>query len=439
MHSTPTQVPDAPNAPSRLMAVLFVLSLVGYPIGATIATALGVDGRPISVFIRATFLGLSLLALASWILGRVQLYRTKFWIFFTGFWAAYALRIFYDVFIAEVPTAYPPEIYFSFLFGVTFIPSFAFFRPIDARTSKWALQWTLVALVGCQAAFLLTMRSQIETLTQERLQNEVLNAISLGALGGASVILGIYLTVDRLREGPTTYRRWQSSRWMVVLSTISIGLGFLTMFLSASRGPLWSILLCAIILIFRTYHFTQNRIGIVILFFLMVVALISLALPLAIEFGSPLLERVYHTARMEEMSDLGRLELWTNGWAEFVESPFLGSGFEVRHDVFYPHNLPLEALMSTGVLGGAFWIAMCGYGISRALRVLWTNPEYGWIGLIFLFVFSNGLLSGNLWNAGPMAHFMVALFSVPLASAVSRNAVSDVVLPRERLRRQPVS
>ncbi|GGZ15416.1 hypothetical protein GCM10007049_04390 [Echinicola pacifica] len=46
---------------------------------------------------------------------------------------------------------------------------------------------------------------------------------------------------------------------------------------------------------------------------------------------------------------------WNSSWEQFLNNPFIGDKILNDYDNYYPHNIYLEVLLSTGVLGGFFF------------------------------------------------------------------------------------
>lgn len=412
------------ESPSTAMPMLFALSLAGYPFLAAFSGAASLDNRAISIVFRAMFLALSMFIIYTGYRKHVLVHRGVFWFFYISFWSMYAFRLVHDLFIADVPSAYEPELYIAFLFGVTIIPSFAFAFPLDERAAKRALKFSLILLVATQFVFFFSPDNfSLETTIEfQRAQTDQLNAITLGAVGGLTVNFAtISLMYSTIGLGVQTQSRAVLSTALYKFSCImAIAIGFTTIFLSGSRGPLLATLVCYACIFYAAYRKATSRVASGVLFSLITMSIGMLVLPFVVDLGAPILERLAATTRGEEMSDSGRFLLWENGLAQALESPIFGSGFEEKEVVFYVHNLLLEAFMSTGFIGALIWIALFFIGLKRALIIILEKPAHGWIAVTFLYTFVYSFLSGNLWNAGSLAYFLVALYGIPLATTAPK-------------------
>jgi O-antigen ligase len=400
------------------MVWLFVLGIVGYPITASLTNIAGVDNQPFAVAFRAAYLAYSLALLWIAFKDNAPILKTSFWLLYFAFWGMYLLRILYDTVIEDVPTAFQKENYLIFSLGVTLIPSLAFARQIDVSTARVAFLRTTVFLAITQVLFLLGVQTELEgSLDFKRLQTETLNAISYGVLGAMSVALGgLGLILP-----PQVKSRELSSKAVKVLFLASVALGASTIYLSGSRGPFLAASLCLMIIFLRALLRAGSKVGIAVFSVGAIISALLGLLPFLLDVDIPLFERLFRTFRREEVSDDSRFDLWRNGWQQFLEQPLFGSGLEEKTYVYYPHNLPLEAFMATGVFGGVIWLGLLLVGIRRAIQIVWLSLEFAWIGVLFILLMANSLFSGNFWNAGPVAYLLVALYAVPVgAKAPSR-------------------
>lgn len=400
------------------MVLLYILSISGYPLATVIANVIGADNREVSIIFRGCFLLFAVWLFVDGLLIRRAIFKGWFWPPYLVFFLLYGFRIYWDCFVESVPTAYDPQLYFMFLFGVTLIPSLAFARRISLETSVRTMKAILVTLVATQIMFTLTNREALFLSSEgQRVQTEALNAISFGTIGGITVIISIFLMLGRNARSAFSEERLSISDIFFKIALVCCAaLGFYTIFLSGSRGPLLSATLVFVVLVLTSYG---DNLSDRLAFLWKVIALLLVTMGAFVVFFAEATEVVFQrisaTLGGQEMSDIGRFDLWKDGFSEFLDSPFVGSGFEVSTLTFYPHNLPLEALMATGLIGGGVWVIMCWVGIGRAVQVIRTAPDYAWIGVLAIYLFSNSLFSGSLWNSGSIAHFMVALFAIPIA------------------------
>ena len=114
-------------------------------------------------------------------------------------------------------------------------------------------------------------------------------------------------------------------------------------------------------------------------------------------------------------SDNGRFALWQQAFALFLENPILGAGFyafNVDTAVFGPlpkmaHNLILQLLMSTGVVG------LCAYGwyLFDTAHLVFKKPNVmkTMLSLSLLALILGSMLDNFVFNVYPMYLFGVLL------------------------------
>lgn len=98
----------------------------------------------------------------------------------------------------------------------------------------------------------------------------------------------------------------------------------------------------------------------------------------------------------------GRSQLWEIVWTDFLASPWVGNGYYVTTrkgstDVWgestnlSAHNLPLQILATTGLIGAALFVAALGYWLVVLGGRLWARPDSRHLRLV-------AVLCG--WNLG---------------------------------------
>lgn len=82
----------------------------------------------------------------------------------------------------------------------------------------------------------------------------------------------------------------------------------------------------------------------------------------------------------------GRMFYLKRGWDEFLKHPLIG-GRSLFSDGTYPHNVFLEVLMSTGLIGAVFIIIYYKFEVQSAIRIVKNINRYKEIAIfVFLFV-----------------------------------------------------
>jgi O-antigen ligase len=128
-----------------------------------------------------------------------------------------------------------------------------------------------------------------------------------------------------------------------------------------------------------------------------------------------------------------RTELWKAHWNLFLERPVLGVGWgksvEISRNydlekfpekstyfVGHAHSMPLEALTSTGLVGGLVWLAWCWMWLSTVRNSGATEASksavlpYAFAGICVWIVFQlNGLTQVNFWESKVLHQVLIAL------------------------------
>ncbi len=199
--------------------------------------------------------------------------------------------------------------------------------------------------------------------------------------------------------------------------------GVFNLLLGGSRGPFVFFLLLAFLILvnfFRTNSrsFKGNlRIGLLLIIF-------AISARIATPFiASVELNTIQRLTRLLEMGTRDKMEIrddqFLAAWQEFLAHPITGSRFvEPRFD-FYPHNILLEALMATGIIGALTFLAMCFFAF-RTGMYLWRAPErisFGFL-LIFGAFFLSALTSGSIFVSMEFWVITALMISVPWTEKV---------------------
>lgn len=176
--------------------------------------------------------------------------------------------------------------------------------------------------------------------------------------------------------------------WSLLFSIITLLLSLTLIFMGASRGAIVAVIFSLILILM----FTQGKNKIYL------ITSIALLTPVVIYImeltGSELFGRVTDTIDSGDTS--GRETLWNDALQEFYSYPFLGGQIEVSG--IYPHNIFLELLMATGVVGFLMFFIILVKSLFNGVKISKQNSVY----LIALIILANGiaqyLFSGSIWQ-----------------------------------------
>lgn len=180
----------------------------------------------------------------------------------------------------------------------------------------------------------------------------------------------------------------KKSFWYRIYLFSVIGVSLVIFFLGSSRGALVAILLSVMCLfLFSNY---KNKIIAAIFIFIS----IPFSFILSEKIGSNLFERTDDALSSGDTS--GRNELWEDAWNQFINNPILGGRIEVSG--IYPHNMFLEVMMATGIIGMILFCIPFFKSIFNGMKFSKNDKLY----LIPLIIFINGLsqnmFSGAIYN-----------------------------------------
>jgi hypothetical protein len=163
---------------------------------------------------------------------------------------------------------------------------------------------------------------------------------------------------------------------------------------------------------------------------------------LTLDPGGRLIDQGYHAVAghfqrgdtEESLSSFsGRTDLWEIIWQDFLASPLVGNGYFVttrtgNTDVWgedsnlTAHNLPLQVLSTTGLVGAALFVVAVGHCLIVLGRGLWQRAEPRHFRLMAVFC---------LWNVGQgvlSEAFMGGLYPEPVAAFVALGIAIGAVL-----------
>jgi O-antigen ligase len=109
-------------------------------------------------------------------------------------------------------------------------------------------------------------------------------------------------------------------------------------------------------------------------------------------------------------------------WRQFLDQPLLGSHALELGSYTYPHNVLLESLMATGVLGFALLLGSMGPATLAALRIIRAESQFMWIALIYLQYVVHCMVSGSLYLEASFWSFAFGSLAVTQAISQAKDA-----------------
>lgn len=396
---------------SWFYSLLAALNLAGFPAVAALALIFGGSSTQLSIAMRTVILGMSvgLLFLAA---VRRQTYLMKgwYWLPLSIFWAAYIARLWYSTEAEPHLLSRAPLEYWMWAIGACLIPMLGLLTKPNERA--WRLSYicsmALLILAGVIVAIHGTTLVEPDgsgSYDTGRLRLDSLNPIAVGHLGVSLLLLAVWpLISDGGKLG-----RWYRP---ALISAAVIGLYLATA--AASRGPIVSLV---VVVLF--YALTQNvkRARKLVLLFGIVCAMgYAVAAHLGETNQSAALSRIAAIFGGEDLSVSLRKQALLGAVEQFSRSPILGDGLEERSTRFYPHNIVVEAFMTTGVIGGTALLFLIGYSVNCAYRLAHDRSLQAWVSLVFIQYLVAAQFSGAIYGSTIFWAFMGATISLAIGS-----------------------
>lgn len=375
---------------SFLYQFIIIWTLIGFSFLSGLTSTFGLNNTLFSLILRA-------LAVLAAITISIRFFKTEhrlvLWLFL-AFWIFYFVRLYISLYLLAEPVSRSHETYWIWSVGACFLPSLAILVGYSSVSFE-RLRHPPVILFLATAVLLLaigrtTIVSQVgETYDISRLNLSSLNPVSMGHVGVTVFLLGVGI----IATGPIDRREK-----FICLAAISTGAALAV--LANSRGPILSLIVAVSVLILaqskrrRTYW---------------VVSMIcAIALYFAYQRPEFLFGDLGPFARFSTISlsgdaaSIARFTAFKGSWAQFLGSPIFGDGIEERVTQFYPHNVILEAFMSTGLLGGVPFLLVLITAIRSAWGLFRLNSQLSWVGLVALQQLVGAQFSGSIWGTGSL-------------------------------------
>lgn len=373
---------------SQALVFIVVWAITGYSFVVAMTTTIGIDNTAVSATARALILVLSILLVVRSDRSPIDLS----YVLFLVFWVFYLVRVFVSLHVVEDPTSRPRFDYWMWALGACFFPSLALFANQKLVVIGLADVRRYLCAV-CITAIVILLFSGDTTYAGSdgvavdigRFNVSALNPISTGHLGVTGVLLGVALLVSgaSLRKS--------------MFAMLLIGLGFWLAVLANSRGPLVALTTSLLFLIAA-----RVRSKTVVIIFAMIV-LVGVGFVFGEIASSPsiaaMIDRFQRINTGEDLSVSIRITSFSGAWLQFLQSPIWGDAIEERLTLYYPHNVVLEALMATGVLGGLPFCILVVSSVFYSWRIVRSEKEWIWVGLISIQFVVGAMFSGAIWQS----------------------------------------
>lgn len=374
-----------------------------FPITSTVPLFLNIPSYSFNLGLRAIYLLLSI-----YLIFGACLHRSAWklplgaWALLV-FWLIYGTRLVYDVHAKDMIFRGSLLKLYGFAFGNCLVGALA-----TLLTLRWAsfrrVRMIIVAFItlGC-LSILAGVIFQYQTLNPAEFVNRARFTIDNGTERGRDVLNPITISLTGQLMASTFFYLYLNGRLSVrrsVLAVPGILIGLLVLVMGGSRGPFLGTLVCFLIIIgMRVYHSRKTPLNLLRMF-----AVFSAGLVYVVNF---ILTKLADTdlvvlQRLNKLSEGTEKEVrsyqWEAAWNQFLENPVLGDQYLERAFGFYPHNIYLEALMATGLVGGAVFFGMLGLVLWDSYNGVRVNSPRLLLSIILLSILLAKFTSGSLFQ-----------------------------------------
>lgn len=350
-----------------IIIVCLMLLWYGHPLTSLFPILLRINSLSFNLGLKLLFLVLCVISLYK---NRKFLFIRKNYVLWLGlgFMTIYSIRLYYDLLIrVDAPVGFDPTkaVLYGFLFCLfPFIFSAVSIKSWNIeRFNKLAfyvlfinnitLLIELLYMFGSIGSIMESAQYARMSLGVSDTDLYVIDPIRMSSFGQvlASISLFNILTI-------------KTKRYIYVIGFL---LGGTILLLGASRGPLLAFLLLSLLtvfIVFRNliYKLTYGKLlklfGTIAIGFLVIILGNFEKIGLNSENFNIFkrFERFFKD-RGKGVKEARDYE-WESAWQQFLDSPIYGEAWLNRFDNYYPHNIYLEVLMATGLLGGIFFFPL---------------------------------------------------------------------------------
>lgn len=397
----------AATRPSLLLASLYVLTIVGFPLASTIPAILRLDSQVATVPYRVLVVGLALAAIFGWWVRGTRVCFNAAVLASLTLWALLLARLFYDTLAAPLPGELfmPVSQLLLLSIGGCFLPALVALEAPNERTLDLARRSIeVLGAIAMVAILYVGLRGVMQGSILYRLATPVLNPISVGHLGASvmAVTLCGFATSGLVARALRTL--------LVVLSVVVV-------VATVSRGPIAAALVVALLLAVRPRPTNRAGLaGVVVRLGLIGIVLAILGAGVYYLEDAGIIDVVARLSdTLQDVASQDRALMLVGAWQQFTEHPLLGSAFVEQRFMENPHNIIAESMMATGIVGLGLLLASIAASVVAALKVLGGPSGQAWVGLIYLQYLIHCLLSGSLLTDGPFWFFGLAVLAMAWA------------------------
>lgn len=362
-----------------------ILVTVGFLVSSMLPTIIG-GGDSINVLYRAVVAASSVFVIL------VNLLKKKVgsgFVLVFSFLFIFLIRVFYDLYLRESLIMWGDRnatYYMQILLGFVVLPVVAL-SYINYRNLNFKYIFSRIYAV----LFIMLFISIIARSGSEAHGRDVgdidIGVLVYGQFGATLSILSLYRIFNAKEKS------------LKLLYLCGYVLGFLAIFISASRSPLVALLIVSLLYIFIKTNKAYATLLLASISLFLYVTFYDMMEYLNTVFRSNFFSRIIYAI---EEGKTGREGLVSTGVSEFFDSPFFGSSFLLQTGIapgIYPHNLIVEAFMATGIIGGMIFVFIIIASVKKSFKLLKINSEVSWISLLYFQYLIFAMFSGSIYTS----------------------------------------
>lgn len=353
----------------NLLCGLFIVSLLPHFFGDFEITYITYPFRLLSIF------------LALYIILKNKMINTgKVFTLIFIFFSMYLFRMIYDVFYLKINYE-RGYMYFATYLGTVIIPFWSLlyidFKKIDFnKVLKW-IYWALFLFCLLNVAF-----NDYQSTSERSTGITQLWFIIFGQVGVTTSLLSLFI-FEKIKD-----------KKVKILVSLGFFLGLTVLFLSASKGPFATLIVLTLLYIFL------HRIPQLFKHWSFIVFGMIGTLVLITSKSVSLFTRIEDSVMVKDDSTNERIYILTQSLENIKNHPLWGGSFLIytEKSSFYPHNLYLEAFMTTGIVGGCLFLMIHFLALKQIYPIVKVK-NYHWVLFIFLQFFIQTFFSTSIYSS----------------------------------------
>ncbi len=394
----------------KLTLFLIIFLCYYFPLLASISVLFNVYSSAISIALRLVMVLIAVYLIFVYFINKRNLFKLSSpqW-FLVSFWVYYIVQMQIDLWSGIKMSGYENVSIYGFTYGNIVLSLFAILlwgKKIKLNKFPNILLY-LFAIINI--AILIYVISNTDgfnpAIFHVRLhlmsQNShgdlaILNPITIGLQGSLLFLTSLYFILFKNKKG-------------IALFIIFAFLGILILLLGASRGPFINCLVVTFFLLLKkmlTIHFNAMSLlkYVAVIGIMVTILLNTIGKAVSIK-DIYLLERIGTTVDEIETGKEEHRDLqYHYAIQDFIDNPIFGKHFVSTFDNFYPHNIFIELLMATGLVGIILFSMFFFPLISKLIYFYKIKPQspYFFLLIISMPVFLSNLFSGCLFMSVDM-------------------------------------